>query len=371
MDLKKVEERTIFLTQVGSHAYGTNLPSSDEDVGGVCIAEKQYYIGTKKFEQANKWVDADGNKIDKNIYSLDKALDLISENNPNMLDYLFIPERCVKKITKEWEKVLAVRDRFISKKCKHTFSGYAFAQLERIRTHRSYLMSPVRKPTRQEFGLPDKSIFPDTQVEVIAKLAFNYIDFNDKDSFYREVNQVVDNELMTIFRKYLAPEVVPFIMQEFKKGQNEYLRTFESIASMYLKDEYVGKAAQEMKYLTAYKNWKRYEDWKQSRNPKRQELEAKCGYDSKHASHLIRLQRMGIEILQGKGCRVDRTGIDADELIDIRLGNVAWDSILEMSRANQEKLDSMYAESTIPHQPDRNLIEKVKMEILEDYLFSK
>lgn len=371
MDLKTVEERTIFLGVLGSTAYGTNLPTSDEDVGGVCIPTKDYYIGTKKFEQANKWVDENGNKIDKTIYSFDKIIDLATDNNPNCLDYLFLPERCIKICKPEWKKILAIRDSFISKRCKHSFSGYAFAQLERIQTHRSYLLSPVKKPSREQFGLSEKSIFPETQVEIIAKLGFNYIDFNDKDSFYREVNQVVDNEMMIIFRKYLAPEVVPFIMQEFKKGQTEYLRTFESIASMYLKEEYVSQAAKEMKYLTAYKNWKRYEDWRQSRNPKRQELEAKCGYDSKHASHLIRLEKMGIEILEGKGCRVDRTGIDADELLNIRLGNVAWEKVLEMSRANQAKLDGLYETSTIPHQPNRKLIENTKMEILESFLFSK
>ncbi|MEK6883884.1 MAG: nucleotidyltransferase domain-containing protein, partial [Nanoarchaeota archaeon] len=281
MDYKTVEDNTIFLGVVGSYAYGTNMPdgSSDFDESGCCIPPKEYYIGTKKFEQADKWVDLDGNKIDKVIYSIDKIINLCLDNNPNCLDLLFLPERCIKFLKPEYEKLLSIRDAFISKKCKHTFSGYAFSQLDRIKTHRSYLFNPIQKPLREEFDLPDRSIFPDTQIELIAKLSTDYISQNSKDGFQRELTQIVDNEMSQIFRKYLDSELVPLVIQEFKKGQTEYLRTFESISSLYLKDEFLGIAANEMKYLSAYKNWKRYEDWKKNRNPKRQVLEAKCGFD--------------------------------------------------------------------------------------------
>jgi len=371
MDNKTVNERLIFLGIVGSHAYGTNLPDgiSDFDYSGVCIPTKDYYIGTQKFDQANKWVDENGNKIDKTVYSFDKIIHLCIDNNPNCLDNLFLPERCIKFISKEWQKIIDIRESFISKKCKFTFSNYAANQLEKIQTHRAYLLSPVKEPTREQFQLPEKSIFPMTQVEIIAKLAFNYLDINNREAFYREVNQVVDNELMTIFRKFLDPSVVPSIMQEFKKGQTEYFRTFEAISSMYLKEEYISMAAREMKYITAYKNWKRYKDWQTNRNPKRQALEAKCGWDSKAGSHLFRLEKMGIEILEGKGVNVDRTQIDAEFLKEIRMGNHKFEDILEMSRVNQAKLDTLYITSKIPNRPDIKTIENVKMKILQDYLF--
>jgi hypothetical protein len=34
----------------------------------VCIPPKEYYIGNKKFSQADKWIDQNGNKIDKTIF---------------------------------------------------------------------------------------------------------------------------------------------------------------------------------------------------------------------------------------------------------------------------------------------------------------
>ncbi len=46
-------EHTVFLTKHGSHAYGTNTPSSDLDLRGIAIPPKEYLLGfNKSFEQA-------------------------------------------------------------------------------------------------------------------------------------------------------------------------------------------------------------------------------------------------------------------------------------------------------------------------------
>ena len=42
----------------------------------------------------------------------------------------------------EWERLVEVRDSFLSKRAKHTFSGYALSQLKRINTHYRWLKNP-------------------------------------------------------------------------------------------------------------------------------------------------------------------------------------------------------------------------------------
>ena len=54
----------------------------------------------------------------------------------------------------------------------------------------------------------------------------------------------------------------------------------------------------EKKYRAAMKHWDSYQAWKTHRNPARAELERQHGYDTKHAMHLIRLMRMGLEVLE-------------------------------------------------------------------------
>ena len=40
-----LEAGTILLTKHGSHAYGTNLPTSDLDVKGVAVPPCEYFLG--------------------------------------------------------------------------------------------------------------------------------------------------------------------------------------------------------------------------------------------------------------------------------------------------------------------------------------
>lgn len=53
---------------------------------------------------------------------------------------------------------------------------------------------------------------------------------------------------------------------------------------------------------------------KRRRNVKR------FGYDVKHGAHAIRPLRMGVEFLRTGEFHVDRTGIDAEELKEIKRG---------------------------------------------------
>jgi hypothetical protein len=57
-------------------------------------------------------------------------------------------------------------------------------------------------------------------------------------------------------------------------------------------------------------------------------LEEKYSYDVKHGAHLVRLLNMGIEIIRDGKVNVDRTGIDADVLLDIRNGGWTYERLL-------------------------------------------
>jgi hypothetical protein len=56
------------------------------------------------------------------------------ECNPNMIDSLFTPPRCVITRTPVWEMVRERRDIFLHKGAWHKFKGYAFSQLRKIQT---------------------------------------------------------------------------------------------------------------------------------------------------------------------------------------------------------------------------------------------
>lgn len=369
MKKPEIEANTIFLMMRGSQAYGTNLPDSDIDYGGICMPDRDVLFGIDKFEQEENWVDEAGNKVDKSIYVFNKAVDLMANNNPNILDYLFAPDRCVITCTPVMERLKENAHLFLSRDTKNSFLGYAIAQLSRIETHRQYLLRSIVKPNREEYGLPSRSIFPETQYETITNLSSEFVADGVRDAFYDEMALLLDTDGAYIVKKYVAIPDYQRAIATFKVRQGQFLRMLSSINGQFLAPEYRDMAKKELKYLRDLDNWKRYKAWEKGRNPARMELEKKCGFDCKHGSHCLRLTRMVCEIMEHKGVLVDRTNIDADELRDIRLGNQSYETVMVKANAERERAEQAYKTCTLPLKPDYAAINELKREILNDYFF--
>lgn len=280
MNKEEIQKNLIFEFMRGSQAYGTNNEQSDVDIGGIALPTKKVIYGIDKFEQDDQWVDEKGVKEDKVIYNITKAVKLMCEANPNILDFLYAPERVILKTTSTWHKFIDIRDEFLSIKAKGSFQGYALSQLNRIKTHKSYILNPVqRKPLREDYGLPEQSVFPITQLEVIAKISSEYVSEDNRNDFYEELNAMMDKEGAQIFKKYISIEHYPFAIADFKKGQKEFLQMISSMSGVFLKDEFNEMAQKELSYISASYNWKRYKEWEKGRNPKRAEMERKYGFD--------------------------------------------------------------------------------------------
>ena len=98
-----------------------------------------------KHPTAQGCYEQDG-EIDLVIYDLAKIFQLATDANPNILELLFLDDRDILYQQKSWEILRENRDLFLSKKVKHTYTGYAMSQLKRIKGHRSWLMNLLPKP---------------------------------------------------------------------------------------------------------------------------------------------------------------------------------------------------------------------------------
>ena len=136
-----------YLAMMGSEAYGVSSNSSDIDVYGFCIPPKNYtfphldgYIygfgikpqGFDQFQQHHVYDSSNQKEYDLTVYSIVKYIDLCMGNNPNMIDSLFVPTRCVLHATKIAEIVRERRKDFLHKGAWHSFKGYAYAQMRKI-----------------------------------------------------------------------------------------------------------------------------------------------------------------------------------------------------------------------------------------------
>lgn len=103
--------------------------------------------------------------------------------------------------------------------------------------------------------------------------------------------------------------------------------------------------------------------WQTNRNPARAEMEAKFGYDLKHASHLVRLMRTGTEILRDGDLRVLRP--DADELLAIRKGAYTYEQVLEIAATEEAAMKAAMLTSRLPKTPDHDKIDAILLDTLD------
>lgn len=344
-NLEWLPAQTILFCRHGSHAYGTNIATSDEDFRGVAIAPRQYYLGAMhKFEQAV------ANEPDLTVFEIRKFVSLAAQCNPNVVEILFVDESDRLQVTPLGERLLGMRDLFITKRVRHTFSGYAASQLSRIRRHWSWLKHPpTAKPERSAFGLPEHTLVPNDHLQaaraaIQSKLdhwSADYLDGLEPDARIAVTNRFADH--LTELSVASVDELWPAAARTLGISDN-------LIEAMKLERAYEG----------AKREWDNYQQWKKTRNPKRAELEALHGYDTKHAGHLYRLLVMCREILTTGKVIVKRP--DASEILAIRNGAWSYERLVEWAERQDAELQEIAAASALPKAPD---IERIDRELVE------
>ena len=72
-------------------------------------------------------------KNDTVFYEIKRFLDLVSTNNPTILELLNTPEDCILYKHPLIGEILQHRDKFITKKCSNSFAGYAIQQIKKAK----------------------------------------------------------------------------------------------------------------------------------------------------------------------------------------------------------------------------------------------
>lgn len=86
--------------------------------------------------------------------------------------------------------------------------------------------------------------------------------------------------------------------------------------------------------------------------------------DWKDAMHLVRLMRMGIEILETGNVIVKRP--DAAELLEIRAGKWRYDQVLSYAHEMELKIQSAAEKSWLPDTPDYDKLESLLVELINE-----
>ncbi len=292
----------------GSRAYGLNRAGSDTDTKGIIVGPRAWYLGFRGGPEQVALSD------DHVRFDIRKFFKLGAAANPTIFEMLWVAPEDRRVVTPAAERLIDARELFLTRRVEGTFAGYALSQLKRIKTHRQWLLNPPAKPPeRREFGLPERTVIPRDQL-----------------------------------------------------GAAEALISQGRIEEAELSWNFLAILEREKQYRQAKRAWDAYRSWKNSRNEKRAALERRFGYDTKHAMHLVRLQRMAVEMLARGEVIVRRP--DRDELLAIRDGALTYDALLERCETQAEAIRSAAATSPLPGAPDEDALDALCMTLIEETL---
>lgn len=338
----------IFRCRAGSHAYGTNLPTSDVDTRGVFIAPPSHVLSCiHTVEQA------EDKATDTVIYELKKFLNLAANCNPNIIELLFTDERNILHMHDAFRRIREHAHLFLSRKAKHTFSGFAMSQLHRIKGHNKWIMNPQpeQPPTLAEFcrfvGLDGVVERDPNEIRELSEKCFLAETFGTSQ-----------------FRVYRSPEFFGAKLGFFAETQPKYVNVDDETLTE--RAEFVGFLWINIdEFKARHKGWNQYWEWKNKRNEARAELEAKHGYDTKHAMHLVRLMRMAEEILTEGRVIVHRP--DAQNLLRIRNGEFDYAWLMKWAAETDERLNKLYETSDLRFAADYEAIDELYRDVVLKY----
>lgn len=172
-----IKDRMILLAEIGSHAYGTNVETSDRDYKGVCIPPKEYFLGLKSFNEYNttggKNFRNTQDDIDVNVLHINKFVSDAVKGSPNNVELLFIDKERFILLDDFGEELVDNRHLFLSKNVKNKFGGFAKNQLRKMEKSN-------RKELVEKFGYDTKSFMHSVRLLTSAIEILETGDFSTK-----------------------------------------------------------------------------------------------------------------------------------------------------------------------------------------------
>lgn len=362
-----VQDRSILITLAGSKSYGTDHAGSDTDYRGVLILPQDEYFSFRSPREQVIWQEPERDE-EGTIYELRKFVGLALQCNPNIIECLFCHDDHIAHITDDGILLRENRKIFLSQRAHKSFLGYALSQLKRIKSHKSWLDNPPKgKPTREEFGLPDFRPVSMEQINAARTFVMKHTeamvpwlvkaDNLHKEAFYEGVIWLLAAMLEHEGKGFEQTFETWVDMEDY--GQQIVAETLGFDAG------FIELLKREKAYLQATNHWRSYLSWKQGRNRARAELETKYGYGSKHAMHLVRLMKMGEEVLLTGNVDVYREN-DREELIGIRNGSWPYEKLVEWADEKAEFLNQIVrsGQSVLPVEPDYDAADKLVIELI-------
>lgn len=307
--------KIIFLTLGGSHAYGTNVETSDVDVRGCALNSRSDLLGLSAFEQVVN------TETDTTIYSFNKLISLLINCNPNTIELLGCKPEHYFMLTDIGKQMIDNRKLFLSQKAVASFGGYATQQLRRLQNALARDRLPQELTEEHIKGALERSI---------KSFGDRYTSFENGGIELLTAESTRDDLDTEVFCNI---HIDKYPAREFQT----LLNTLSAVVGNYEKLNH--------------------------RNHKKDDAHL-----NKHAMHLIRLYLMCLDILENEEIRTYREN-DRDFLLSIRNGafqnedGTYRQEFFDIVSDFEKKLKYAKENTSLPAKPNMKRIEEFVMSV--------
>ena len=304
------EKNRILEYAVGSHLYGTNTENSDVDYSGVFVAPEEYYLGLQSVEEVDFSVKSKNENgknnpdaVDRKLYEFRKFVRLSLENNPNVVEQLFVDEKNLLFSNELGRELLSHRHLFLHRGLKDKFLGYSFSQKHKmiIRTDKFYELKNA-SDWLLEYNQPTKFL-----VE-LKDSNLPFMQFSQKHVRIGDLDFELTRQLKWVLKK---------IQERLDKVGN------------------------------------------------RKELYLSKGYDTKFASHFLRLLMEGMELLETGDLKFPLK--DRQMILEVKEGKWKLNDVLKLGEEIERWVEKLVSKSPLPGKPRFDEVSRLVITMLKKH----
>lgn len=324
----------------GSKAHGISTPQSDTDMGGVFVCPNNQLLGL-----GSDYRDEESDEKHDIVYwELNKFARLLTTSNPTVLEALFVDPEFILVKDPAIMPFLEHRDEFLTKECFNPFGGYAVSQIKKARGLNKMIVRPIL-----ERKTPVDFCYITYKNDTISiKKWLEEFNLSENDISLAKLNHARDAYAVFIYPGgFCKPNGNDVHVNNLPKG-------LQSVGTLFFNKD---------AYTIHCREYKQQKEWEQKRNPVRYQSNLNKNYDAKNMSECFRLVQTCIEIANGDTYHVNRKGIDAPLLLDIRAHKFEYDELMGMLEGKIEEMNKAIENSTIRETVDRDFVNQLVLDI--------
>lgn len=395
----------------GSHMYGTSTPKSDIDVRGIFKQPNEKWLSLK---QPFREVSDEFNDV--KFFELRKFFELAMNVNPNILELFFVPEDCLKVSSNLYDELVKHAGKFVTKKCYHSYSSYANAQIKRAKgknkkvhsvqglcdeesidklrnllklglvteewTERNfcknvvdYLLKKgltVGEPKNYDWKRMDQYLICGGLEKIKPPVRMDFCHIVKLEDNIKRTKQPFRPSKFTDLDAYDCSSVehIPNLYRVYKNGSGLFKGGHLKYTSIPIAREwkdFVGVMYyNENEFEKKKKEWLSFWEWMANRNEERWRTQetGEMDYDAKNMMHTVRLLIEAEYIATEGRPRVRMEGDDLRFLMAIREGKYQYEWILKWSEDKCEELRWIFDDCSLPCQVKENEMEQLYKELV-------